>query len=197
MRCAARLTGFRLDHVHSLHVYERHVRHLALDDLLGPFAADEGFRTGLTAHRTTGRATAGAAASHAGRKRIQAWIAGFGDRLAAAGESGYIMRGDLDELAAMPATAAVRLLSGYDQWVLGPGTADAHVVPPARRTLVSHQANIVIVGGVVSGTAHTGPLHGAEELVTALVTTESVPAAAQAADLPTLTKAVANAKRAY
>jgi hypothetical protein len=31
-------------------------------------------------------------------------------------------------------------------------TADAHVAPPARRTLVSRQANIVIVGGVVSGT---------------------------------------------
>jgi hypothetical protein len=46
----------------------------------------------------------------------------------------------------------VRLLPGYDQWVLGPGTADAHVVPPARRTLVSRGANIVIAGGVVSGT---------------------------------------------
>jgi hypothetical protein len=46
----------------------------------------------------------------------------------------------------------VRLLPGYDQWVLGPGTADAHVVPPAQRSLVSRQANIVIAGGVVSGT---------------------------------------------
>jgi hypothetical protein len=46
----------------------------------------------------------------------------------------------------------VRLLPGFDQWVLGPGTADAQVVPPARRTLVSRQANIVIAGGVVSGT---------------------------------------------
>ncbi len=40
----------------------------------------------------------------------------------------------------------------HDQWVLGPGTADAHVVPPARRRLVSHQANMVLLGGVVSGT---------------------------------------------
>jgi 4-carboxymuconolactone decarboxylase len=32
-----------------------------------------------------------------------------------------------------------RLLPGYDRWVLGPGTADAHVVPPARRRLVSCQ----------------------------------------------------------
>jgi hypothetical protein len=91
----------------------------------------------------------------AGRKRIQSWIAGFGDRLAAVdvdGESTYILRDDLEELASTPATTATRLLPGYDQWVVGPGTADAHVVPPARRTLVSRQANIVVAGGVVTGT---------------------------------------------
>jgi hypothetical protein len=89
------------------------------------------------------------------RKRIQSWIAGFGDRLAAVdidGESAYILREDLEELAATPATTVMRLLPGYDQWVLGPGTADAHLLPPARRTLISRGANIVIVGGVVSGT---------------------------------------------
>jgi hypothetical protein len=55
-------------------------------------------------------------------------------------------------LAATRASTSVRLLPGHDQWVLGPGTVDAHVVPPARRRLVSHQANMVILGGVVSGT---------------------------------------------
>jgi hypothetical protein len=91
----------------------------------------------------------------AGRKRIQSWVTGLGDRLAAVdidGQPAYLLREDLDALAATPATTAVRLLPGYDQWVLGPGTADTHVVPPARRTLVSRGANIVIVGGVVSGT---------------------------------------------
>ena len=91
----------------------------------------------------------------AGRKRIQAWIAGFGDRLVAVdieGESAFVLREHLEDLAATSPTTAVRLLPGYDQWVLGPGTADAHVVPPGRRALVSRQANIVIVGGVVSGT---------------------------------------------
>jgi Winged helix DNA-binding domain len=91
----------------------------------------------------------------AGRKRIKSWIMGFGDRLAAVdidGESAYVLREDLDELTATPPTSAARLLPGYDQWVLGPGTADIHVVPPARRPLVSRQANVVIVGGVVSGT---------------------------------------------
>ena len=91
----------------------------------------------------------------AGRKRIRAWIAAFGDRLAAVdidGESGYVLSEDLEDLLATPASTAVRLLPGYDQWVLGPGTADPHIVPPARRNLVSRQANIVIIGGVVSGT---------------------------------------------
>jgi DNA glycosylase AlkZ-like len=91
----------------------------------------------------------------AGRRRIQSWIAGFGERLAAVdvdGETTYVLREDLEELASTPATTAVRLLPAYDQWILGPGTADAHVVPPARRTLVSRGASIVVVGGVVSGT---------------------------------------------
>jgi hypothetical protein len=58
---------------------------------------------------------------------IRSWIAGLGDRLATVdidGESAYVLREDLEELAATPATTAVRLLPGYDQWVLGPGTAD-------------------------------------------------------------------------
>jgi hypothetical protein len=91
----------------------------------------------------------------AARKRIQAWFAGLEDRLAAVeieGESAYVLREDLDGLAAATPTGAVRLLPVYDQWVLGPGTADPHVVPPARRQLVSRGANLVVAGGVVSGT---------------------------------------------
>jgi hypothetical protein len=91
----------------------------------------------------------------AGRKRIQSWIARFGDRLAAVdvdGEQAYVLHEQLEELASTTATTATRLLPAYDQWVLGPGTADPHVVPPARRELVSRGANIVIVGGVVCGT---------------------------------------------
>lgn len=36
--------------------------------------------------------------------------------------------------------------------VVGPGTADATIVPPARRAPVGNGENIVIVGGAVSGT---------------------------------------------
>jgi len=46
----------------------------------------------------------------------------------------------------------VRFLPGHDQWVMGAGTKDKHVVPPPRRTPVTRKANVVVAGGVVSGT---------------------------------------------
>lgn len=89
------------------------------------------------------------------RKRIQSWIAGLADRVAAIdieGDSAYVRRDDLADLEGTPPSSGVRLLPGHDQWVLGPGTADHHVVPPARRKVVTRGSNLVIVGGVVSGT---------------------------------------------
>jgi hypothetical protein len=91
----------------------------------------------------------------AGRKRIGAWLAGLGDRLAPVeidGVPALVLRDDLEDLVATPPTAEVRLLPPYDQWVLGPGTADVHVLAPARRSLVTRGASIVVAGGVVSGT---------------------------------------------
>jgi hypothetical protein len=89
------------------------------------------------------------------RARLRAWLAALGDRLATVdvdGEPALVLREDLDDLASSRPSTVVRLLPGNDQWVLGPGTADARVVPPARRALVSRGANIVVAGGVVSGT---------------------------------------------
>jgi hypothetical protein len=94
----------------------------------------------------------------AGRKRILSWTDELGDRLATVdveGAAAVVLREDLDELRATPPTTTVRLLPRYDQWVLGPGTADPHVVPPTVRAAVSRGANVVIVGGVVSGTWST------------------------------------------
>jgi hypothetical protein len=92
-------------------------------------------------------------------KRIQAWFAGLGDRLAAVdvgGEPAFVLSEDLDELVATEPSQTVRLLGGFDQWVLGPGTDDPHVIAPARRTAVSRQsgwiAPIVVFGGIVAGT---------------------------------------------
>ena len=91
----------------------------------------------------------------AGRKRVQAWLEGMGDRLVevdVAGESAYVLGEDVDELMAARPGKALRLLPGHDQWVMGPGTKDQHVVPLARRTPVTRKANLVVAGGVVSGT---------------------------------------------
>ena len=91
----------------------------------------------------------------AGRKRLDTWISGLGDRLVAVdveGTAAYGAREDIDSLDVALPSEAVRFLPGHDQWVMGPGTKDVHVTPPTRRELVTRKANPVIVGGVVSGT---------------------------------------------
>jgi len=91
----------------------------------------------------------------AGGKRIQAWMDRLGDRLTTVDVDGtacLVPSEDLEELIASSPSDTVRLLPAYDQWVLGPGTADATIVPPARRALVSRGAAVVLVGGVVAGT---------------------------------------------
>jgi hypothetical protein len=44
----------------------------------------------------------------------------------------------------------VILLPGYDQWVLGPGTADHRIVPVARRPAVTRGANVALQAGQVA-----------------------------------------------
>ena len=92
----------------------------------------------------------------AARKRIRTWIAELDDRIAHLdidGTPAIVLRKDVDGIAnATPVATSVRLLPGHDQWVLGPGTADVTVVPPAHRALVTWGANLIIVGGVVRGT---------------------------------------------
>ncbi|MFK5634466.1 MULTISPECIES: DNA glycosylase AlkZ-like family protein [unclassified Ornithinimicrobium] len=91
----------------------------------------------------------------AGRRRIASWISGLGDALAPVGVDGHplhVLRADLPDLLTTPASPVVRLLPGHDPWVLGPGTADPHVVPVGRRAVVSRGANVLIASGVVSGT---------------------------------------------
>ena len=91
----------------------------------------------------------------AGRKRLQAWLAELGDRLVAVdveGTGAYVLREDVDSLAAAEPTDAVRFLPGHDQWVMGPGTKDVHVTPSSRRDLMTRKANPLIIRGVVCGT---------------------------------------------
>ena len=94
-----------------------------------------------------------------GKRQLRTWFGALGDRLIDVevdGERAYVLAEDMDGLAAAKGTPAVRLLPGFDQYVLGPGTGDGHVVPAARRGAVSKQSGwispVVVAGGVVRGT---------------------------------------------
>ena len=94
-----------------------------------------------------------------GKRRLRHWFEGLGDRLTEVdleGEPAFIMTKHLDDLASTAPTPAVRLLPGFDQYVLGPGTKDPNVIPTGRRADVSRQsgwiAPVVVSKGVVCGT---------------------------------------------
>jgi hypothetical protein len=91
----------------------------------------------------------------AGKKRIEGWIAGLGERLTAMdvdGVAALAVTEHVAEIAATKPVDTVRLLPGLDQWVLGAGTSDPRVVPTERRQLVTRGANLIVVGGRVAGT---------------------------------------------
>ena len=89
------------------------------------------------------------------RRRLQGWIEDLGDEVTEVtvdGKAAYALSVDLDEMDAIEASEAVRLLPGFDPWVMGPGTADSRIVAPERRALATRGANLAIQGGVVAGT---------------------------------------------
>lgn len=94
-----------------------------------------------------------------GKRRLRAWFGELGERIAEVevdGERAYVLAEDVDDVASTSPTAVVRLLPGFDQYVMGPGTGDGRVVPASRRAAVSRQSGwispVVVVGGVVRGT---------------------------------------------
>ena len=98
-------------------------------------------------------------AGRIGKRRLRAWFDALGPRLAGVdvgGERAYVLAEDLDELTSTKPTRAIRLLPAFDQFVMGPGTGDGHVVPSNRRRAVSKQSGwispVVLAGGVVRGT---------------------------------------------
>jgi hypothetical protein len=91
----------------------------------------------------------------AGRKAIRGWLDDLSDRLVTVAiddEDLLVLADDIDDLASTTVSPTIRLLPAADPWVMGPGTADPHVVPPAHRQLVTRGANIVLREGVVAGT---------------------------------------------
>ena len=99
------------------------------------------------------------------KRRLLEWFGAVAGRLAeidVEGTRAYVRAEHLDHLAATRARSpTVRLLPGFDQWVLGPGTEDAHVIPSARRRAVSRQsgwiAPVVVLDGAVAGTWELTP----------------------------------------
>ena len=79
----------------------------------------------------------------------------IGDRLVAVdieGTGAHVAREDVEALVATVPSEELRCLPGHDQWVIGPGTRDAHVTPASIRDAMTRKANPVIHGGVVRGT---------------------------------------------
>lgn len=91
----------------------------------------------------------------AGRKALRGWLDDLSDRLVTvdvAGDDLLLLTDDADDLVTTVVSPTVRLLPAADPWVMGPGTADRHVVPPAHRQRVTRGANVVLANGVVAGT---------------------------------------------
>jgi hypothetical protein len=90
---------------------------------------------------------------------VRSWFAALDDRLATVevdGEPAFLLAEDVDGLSGTSPTQAVRLLPGFDQYVLGPGTKAEEIIAPSHRADVSRTAGriapVVIAGGEVAGT---------------------------------------------
>ena len=123
---------------------------------------DEAGRWAVEAYiRTYGPASADAvqyflgAGLSAARKALRGWLDDLSERLVTVdidGEDLLLFNDDANDLVSTDASPTVRLLPAADPWVMGPGTADRHVVPPAHRQRVTRGANLVLANGVVAGT---------------------------------------------
>ncbi|WP_420110597.1 DNA glycosylase AlkZ-like family protein [Pseudactinotalea sp.] len=88
------------------------------------------------------------------KRRLEQWIQDLGEEITTvvcAGVAAYVLTSTLDELRDSEPSTAISLIPGYDPWVLGPGTADARVVAPRWRWLLTRGARPVLRGGVVAG----------------------------------------------
>jgi hypothetical protein len=97
-----------------------------------------------------------------GRGTLRAWFDAADDLLAridVEGAEAFARIEDVEEIVRTRPTRTVRLLPAFDQYVLGPSTGDAQVLPPAHRSRVSRTAGwiapVVVNGGRVTGTWET------------------------------------------
>lgn len=92
------------------------------------------------------------------RRRLHGWLSDLGEQVrevSVDGMTAYVLASDLDAMSTATRSDVVRLLPGFDPWVLGPGTADARILAPDQRSIGSRGANLVIRGGIVAGSWKT------------------------------------------
>lgn len=92
------------------------------------------------------------------RPRLRQWFADMGDRLTEVdveGRRALMLTEHVDELAGIAECEGVRLLGGFDQYVLGPGTKDEVLLPQEHRAAVSRTSGwispILVVDGRIVG----------------------------------------------
>ncbi|GAA3926679.1 winged helix DNA-binding domain-containing protein [Actinomadura viridis] len=135
----------------------------------GPPSVEDAARTVITAFLGAhGPATAEAFDAWTMRgtsrkKDVRSWFAAAEDLLAEVEVEGvamYVLREHLDELLDTAPTRAVRMLGGFDQYVLGAGTKAAYLIPPGHRAKVSRAAGwispVVLYEGRVAGVWEAG-----------------------------------------
>ncbi|GGK35569.1 winged helix DNA-binding domain-containing protein [Nocardia camponoti] len=90
---------------------------------------------------------------------LRGWFADLGDAITEVdveGRVGWVPTEFVDDLVNAKLDGVVRLLGPFDQYVLGPGTADSVLIPTTARKLVSRAAGwispVVLVDGRVAGT---------------------------------------------
>ncbi|SFF77350.1 Winged helix DNA-binding domain-containing protein [Actinoplanes philippinensis] len=95
------------------------------------------------------------------RASLRGWFAdlarsGVITEVSVDGRRAYARTADLDDIAAATSMPTVRLLPAFDQYVLGPGTGDEHLIAPHRRALISRTGGwispVVVARGRVAGT---------------------------------------------
>jgi hypothetical protein len=92
----------------------------------------------------------------AGRRRLDSWLAALVEEVVEVRVNDrpmFHLREHLETLAnVVVVPEETTLLPAYDQWVLGPGTADEGVVPQEHRQVVTRGAGLLLHAGRVAGT---------------------------------------------
>ena len=128
------------------------------------------------------------------KRLLKEWFAAADDVLTTVDVEGQALLAraeDVDELAATKPSKMVRLVGGFDHYVLGPGTGDPQLIPPHRRGEVSKAAGwiapVVIWRGRVAG---TWEVVDGSVAVTLFPEADGVPARALAAEVERITPLV-------